>query len=103
MFAALGLGVAAMTYDGAEVTAAFHAQHSLPYPLLRDVERRHVEAYGILNEQFEPGSRGYGVPHPGIIYVAPDGTVDSKFAYPGYRDRPAFEAVLAAFEKAFAN
>lgn len=93
---ALGINVAGMTYDAQEILAAFHAEAELGFPLLRDVDAEHANAYGVRNEQYEPGHRAYGIPHPGILFVRPDGTVAAKFAVDGYKERPPVEQVLAA-------
>ncbi len=93
-FQALGVNVAAMTYDDREVLARFHAEQDLGYPLLQDVDVKHIDAYGVRNPDYEPGDTGYGIPEPGILYIAPDGTVLAKFAVPGYRQRPPFEMLL---------
>ncbi len=85
-----------MTYDRREVLAAFHSENELGYPLLQDENVRHFEAYGIKNEQYQPGESGYGIPHPGIVFVNADGLVEFKFADRGYRDRPSFEAIFSA-------
>ena len=98
-FAALGVNVAAMTYDKREILAAFHADQSLNYPLLQDEEARHVDAYGVRNEDFAPGEGGYGVPHPGVLYIGADGTVLLKSAVPGYRQRPPFEELVASIRR----
>lgn len=83
-----------MTYDSLEVLAGFREKEKLGYPLLRDLEAKHVSAYGILNEQYEPGHPAYGIPHPGVLYVDAGGVVRAKFAVAGYRQRPPFDALL---------
>lgn len=93
-FEALGVTVAGMTYDSLEVLNTFHAEQTLGYPLLKDVDAEHVNAYGIRNEDYEPGSRAYGIPHPGIIFVGADGVVKAKYAVRGYRKRPPFDELL---------
>ncbi len=92
-FAALGVNVAAMTYDAETILADFHAEQKLSYPLLRDEDVRHVTALGIRNEEYGPGHMGYGIPHPGILYIKPDGTIAAKYAVPGYRSRPPLEEI----------
>ncbi len=94
-FEALGLGVAAITYDSAELQRTFLEQTGMHLTLLQDVGARHVNAYGIRNEAYPPGHQAYGIPHPGILLIAPDGTVLGKWAEPGYRQRPAWSDVLA--------
>ena len=85
-----------MTYDDRSVLLEFHEKNSLGYPLLQDEDARHVLAYGVLNEDYQPGDGAYGIPHPGILYVGADGAVLLKFAVPGYRGRPPFGDVLDA-------
>jgi len=95
-FSALGVGVAAMTYDSADVLAEFHKKNNLPYPLLRDEAVKHFEAYGVRDEHYGPGNSGYGVPRPGILFITPEGVVGAKFALPGFRNRPSFEEIHRA-------
>ena len=97
-FAAIGVNVAGMTYDDVSVLADFHDRHDLGYPLLQDVDVKHVNAYGIRNQRYEPGDGGYGIPEPGILFISPDGVILLKFAVPGYRQRPPLAEVLAAIE-----
>lgn len=85
-----------MTYDSLEVLKTFHDSNDLGYPLLQDVAATHVIAYGVLDEEYAPGHRGYGIPHPGILFISPDGLVVLKFAVPGYRGRPPLDEVYAA-------
>jgi peroxiredoxin len=92
-FAELGIAVAAMSYDSRAVLAAFHRAEDLPYPLLRDADARHVRAYGVLNPQYQPGDRAYGIPLPGVLFVTPEGRVAAKFAEPNYRERPAMAEI----------
>jgi len=89
----LGVNVAAMTYDDLAALKAFHDRYDLGYPLVRDVDAKYVKAFGVLNTDYEPGDRGYGIPYPGILFIRKDGEIAAKFAVPGYRGRPPFEAV----------
>jgi peroxiredoxin len=97
-FAALGVNVAAMTYDDISALKTFHDQQNLDYPLLRDVDAKYVKAFGVLNQEYQPGDRGYGIPYPGILFIRPDGEIAAKFAVPGYRGRPPFEDVYQTLE-----
>lgn len=99
-FEAAGVKVAGMTYDDLEVLAAFHADRQLGYPLLGDEEAKHVIGFNVLNEEYEPGHRAYGIPHPGIFFISPEGAVLAKFAVPGYRQRPPMEEVFDAVQAA---
>lgn len=93
-FEALGVGVAGMTYDDPEHIRQFHDEWELGFPLLRDVDAQHVKAWGIRNEQYEEGTFAYGIPHPGIVLLSPEGKILAKFAEPGYRSRPDWDTVL---------
>jgi peroxiredoxin len=97
-FAAVDVNVAGMTYDDLAILKSFHDAQELGYPLLRDVNAEHMKAFDVLNEQYQPGDRGYGIPHPGILFIRPGGEVALKFAVPGYRSRPPLDAVLKAIE-----
>lgn len=87
-----------MTYDNREVLSSFHEQQELSYPLLQDIDAKHVIALGVLNEDYAPGSRAYGIPHPGILFIGADGIIKAKYAVPGYRRRPPFDALYAQIE-----
>ena len=87
-----------MSYDKLSVLKSFHQEQSLGFPLLQDVDAKHVNAYGVRNEEYAAGHRAYGIPHPGILLIDPQGVVRAKFAVPGYRERPPFEEILVAVE-----
>jgi peroxiredoxin len=93
-FEAIGVNVAGMTYDSLEVLADFHAAENLHYPLLRDIDAQLVNALGIRNEEYAQGSQAYGIPHPGILYIDAGGVIRAKYAVPGYRRRPPFDALF---------
>ena len=93
-FEAAGVRLAGMTYDDLDILKRFHDEQALGFPLLRDVDVKHVDAYGVRNQEYEPGDAGYGIPYPGVLYVSADGTVLAKFAVPGYRQRPPFDEML---------
>lgn len=95
-FEAMGLNVAAMTYDSVEMLKTVEEDQGIEFTLLHDEGITHVNALGILNEDYEPDSRAYGVPHPGIFLISPDGIIRYKFAEEGYRIRPDFDNVLEA-------
>jgi len=95
-FADLGIRVVVMTYESPETHLDFTKQYAIGYPILSDPDTRHVIAFGILNESFEPGHRAHGVPHPGIFLVDRDGIINAKFAEEGFRKRPAIDLVIEA-------
>ena len=95
-FKDVGVNIAAMTYDSVEMLKSVEEDEGIEFTLLKDTDISHVNALGILNEDYEPGSRAYGVPHPGIFIITPDGVIRAKFADEGFRARPDFDNVLAA-------
>jgi peroxiredoxin len=95
-FAAMGISVATMTYDSLDILKAAEEDYSVSFPMLRDEDVKHVSALGILNQQYQPGQRAYGIPEPGIFLVSADGIIRFKFAEQDYRMRPDFGLVLEA-------
>ncbi len=93
-FEDLGVSVVGMTYDDLEKIQQFHQKWELTFPLLRDVDGQHVDAWGIRNEEYGEGSFAEGIPHPGLALLSPDGTILAKFAEPGYRSRADWASVL---------
>ncbi|MYF28094.1 MAG: peroxiredoxin family protein [Gammaproteobacteria bacterium] len=90
-FEALGVNIAAMTYDSLDILKEFHDERDLGFPLLRDVDGKHVNAFDVPDEDL-----GRGIPLPGILWLAPDGRVNAKFAVRGYRTRPPISDLLDA-------
>ena len=95
-FGALGVNVAAMSYDPTKILSAFATSLEIRYPLLSDSTHTHVAAYGIRNDEYPLGSAAYGIPHPGILFIDTAGLVALKFALPDYRKRPELNDVYSA-------
>ncbi len=93
---AMGISIVTMTYDPVELLKNVQLDEAISFTLLRDENRKHVDAFGILNIDYEPDSRAYGVPYPGIFLISPDGVIRHKFAEARYQDRPDFAHVLEA-------
>ena len=107
-FEALGVHVAAMTYDGTAVLQTFSAETGIGFPLLSDAagENGPVGAgaisLGILNEEYEEGHPAHGIAHPGIFFIDAAGAIRGKWAQPDYRERPPFEDVLSGVRETLA-
>ena len=95
-FEAAGIKLAGMTYDSQEILAGFVANEALRYPILRDENAHHVNAYGIRNVDYGTDHNFYGIPYPGMVLINPAGKVIGKYAEPGYRKRPPLDEVLAS-------
>lgn len=95
-FAALGFKVAAMTYDPVATLKQAEEEYGATFPLLHDAGNTHVKAMGILNTQYSPGERAYGIPYPGIFVLDAQGVIRAKLAEEDYKLRPDFSLVLEA-------
>lgn len=95
-FAALGYKVAAMTYDPVATLKNAEEEYGATFPLLYDEGNTHVMAMGILNTQYTPGQRAYGIPYPGIFVLDAQGVIRAKLAEEDYKMRPEFSLVLEA-------
>ena len=95
-FEALGVNIAAMSYDDTGPIAEFGEAENIDYPLLSDKGAKHFNALGIRNEEYEEGHFAHGVPHPGILFIDTNGVIRLKRAVPGFRDRPSLEELHAA-------
>ncbi len=95
-FEAMGVNVAALTYDSVELLKTVQEDQDVKFPLLHDEEVSHVNAFGVRNLDYEPGHRIYGIPYPGILLIDSNGVIKAKFAEQRYQDRPPFEDVLEA-------
>lgn len=93
---AMGISVVALTYDDVDLLKDVQLDQDISFTLLHDEARKHVNAFGVLNTDYEPDSRAYGVPYPGIFLISPDGIIRHKFAEERYQDRPDFAYVLEA-------
>ncbi len=93
-FEAIGVPVVGMTYDKPEIIQQFDEKWEIGFPLLRDVDRQHVEAWGIRNEAYGEGTFAYGIPHPGVALISPEGKILAKWAEAGYRSRADWSKVL---------
>lgn len=94
-----GYKLAAISYDAPDVLARFAAQRDINYPLLSDPGSRTIDAFGLRDPQYKPGSFAYGVPQPAIFIVSRDGVVRAKLAEEGYKTRPPLEAVLSSIDR----
>lgn len=93
-FEAIGVSVSGMTYDDRETIQKFHAKWGITYPLLADMDGEHVDAWGIRNEQYGPGTFAYNIPHPGVVLLSPEGEILAKWAEAGYRSRADWKTVF---------
>lgn len=95
-FNAIGFNVTTMTYDSVATLKEAEEEYETTFPMLYDEDSAHIKAMGILNMQYEPGNRAYGIPYPGIFVLDNKGVIRAKLAEEDYRIRPDFSLVLEA-------
>lgn len=96
---ARGYGLAAISYDPAEVLTRFAAQRDIGYALLSDPGSKTIDAYRLRDPQYKQGSFAYGVPMPAIFVISPKGVIQAKLAEEGYKTRPSVQSILDAVDK----
>lgn len=89
-----GWPLVGISYDSPETLTEFATRQDLSFPLLSDTDSAMITAFGLLNDQYQPGSRAYGIPHPAIVFVSKDGVVRSVLREEGYRTRPERDLIL---------
>ena len=94
-FAAAGIGLVAITYDEPRLQQAFIDRFGITFPVLSDINALSFKTLGILNEDYQRGDSRYGIPHPGMIVVNPDGEVVGKLFLEAYSSRVDSRAALA--------
>ncbi len=105
-----GLNVVFLSYDQPEEQRAFIKRRKIDSVVLSDTESEVIKAFGLFNENYEVGSRGYGVPHPAVFIVNNDRKVAAKLYESdfisndkSYRNRPAVDLILEAVDAAAAD
>jgi AhpC/TSA family protein/cytochrome c biogenesis DsbD-like protein len=88
------LGVAALSYDSAELLRVFAQRKGLDYPLLSDSESKVIRAFGILNENYARDHPGYGIPYPGMFIIDERGVVKAKYFEDDHRERYTAASIL---------
>lgn len=86
----LGYGLAAISYDDEKVLNDFSLKHDISYPLLSDIDAKTMINYGILNKQYNEGSKHYGIPYPGVVVINKQGNITHKHFFEGYKKRVKF-------------
>ncbi len=95
-FNSLGYKVAILTYDSVDDLKRFAGRRNISYTLLSDPESEVIRAFDLLNERYRSGSPAFGVPHPAIFVIDPDGFVAHRFAEDTYSSRTKIDLVLEA-------
>ena len=78
-FRNLGIGILALTYDAPEAIKKFADERKIEFPILSDQDHSIVQRFGILNRQYQPGERNYGIPYPGTFILTREGRVVARY------------------------
>lgn len=90
----LGWGIASISYDSEDKLARFAKRNGSEIALLSDPQSRTINALDIRNKKIQEGTFAYGVPHPIVFAVRPDGEIAAKFYEQGYQKRPPLDAII---------
>lgn len=91
-----GVNVAAVLYDSSTTLARFSGKYEINFPLLSDPESSAIIQLGLLNPTYDPSTKYYGVPYPGVFLIDSEGIIIRKFAEENYRDRPLMADLIRA-------
>lgn len=83
-------------YDSPAILARFSEKYEIRYPVLSDPESSAIIQLGLLNPTYDPSTKYYGVPYPGVFLIDSQGIIIKKFAEEHYRDRPMMEDLIRA-------
>lgn len=97
---AAGIGMVAITYDTPRLQQNFIDQHGITIPVLSDIDALSFKTLGILNDKYPPGDARYGIPHPGMIIIDPQGVVVGKLFLQAYSSRVDAAAALSFAQQA---
>ena len=84
----------AQQYEALLLAALSGQQRDIDIALLSDPDSAAIDAFGLRNESYANNPKVYGVPHPVVFVVSPDGEIQAKLYEESYKDRPAIEAIL---------
>lgn len=92
-----GLGVAALSYDTAEVLKGFAARRKISFPLLSDPDSRVIQKFGIMNTfDYPEGHMAHGVPFPGTFVTDAQGVIRTREFEKTYQERKAGASLLTS-------
>jgi peroxiredoxin len=91
-----GYNLAAISYDPPATLATFGKAQGIGYALLSDEGSRMIDAFGLRDPQYAPGSFAHGVAKASVLVIDAKGQVVRKMASSDYKVRPSNADILAA-------
>lgn len=86
-FEAKGIHVASITYDSSQILKAFATRREIHFPMLSDPDSTVIDAFGVRNEEAEAVGHKAGIAIPNYFLIAPDGTIEKRYAETQLLDR----------------
>lgn len=93
-----GYGLAALSYDPPAVLSGFAAKTGIGYTLLSDEKSAMIDAFGLRDPAYAPGSYAHGVPKASILLVDAKGVLRWKSVATDYKVRADNAAILKAVD-----
>jgi peroxiredoxin len=93
-----GYSLAALSYDPVAALSGFALKQGVRYTLLSDPQSKMIDAFGLRDPQYGPGSFAEGVPKASILVIDPRGTVRWMSVATDYKIRPDNAAILKAVD-----
>jgi peroxiredoxin len=91
---AVGVGLAAVSYDNLAVLHKFSERRGIRFPLLSDATSRIIRQLGILNESVAADHPYFGSPHPCLFVLDATGTIVGKYFEDDHRRGDIFGNIL---------
>ena len=93
-----GYRLAGLSYDLPDVLDGFAAKRKLGYTLLSNSRSEVIDRYGLLDPQYAPGGKAYGVPQPIIFVISRDGIIKAKLFEHTFKQRPPLSLVIETLD-----
>jgi peroxiredoxin len=93
-----GYRIVGISYEPPAVDAAFIERRKITFDLLSDPGSATIDAWGLRDPQYPPGSKAYGVPRPIIFVIDRKGVIRAALAEETFKTRPPVSQVVAAID-----
>lgn len=93
-----GYTLVALSYDAPAALAAFQAKTGIGYTLLSDEKSTMIDAFGLRDPSYAPGSYAHGVPRASTLVVDAKGIVRWKTVATDYKIRDDNATILRAVD-----
>ena len=91
---AVGVGLAAVSYDNLAVLQKFSERRGIHFPLLSDAGSKIIRQLGILNESVAADHPYFGSPYPCLFILDANGTIVGKYFEDDHRRGDIFGNIL---------